>query len=101
MSKKGFLKIEFLSIDGLKSKEKECTIKVVVLDTQISTRLSQGKQHPSSGFYLPVSEKIEFQLHTALPHIGFFELPIKKIYEYPTKRHLITINCVTKDKSTN
>lgn len=80
MSKKGFLKIDFLSIDGLKSKEKECTIKVIALDTHISTHLTQGKHHSSSGFYLPVTEKIEFELHTTLTHIGFFELPIKKIY---------------------
>ena len=29
--------------------------------------------------------------------IGYFELPMKKIYEYPLKRHIITINCITRD----
>lgn len=29
--------------------------------------------------------------------IGYFELPMKKIYEFPLKRHMVTVNCVTKD----
>lgn len=33
--------------------------------------------------------------------VGYFELPMKKIYEFPLKRHLVTINCITKDKVEN
>lgn len=40
MSKKGFLKIQFLSIEGLKCKELECFAKVSAIDTNISVHLS-------------------------------------------------------------
>ena len=29
--------------------------------------------------------------------IGYFELPMKKIYEFPLKKHLVEIHCITKD----
>ena len=29
--------------------------------------------------------------------IGYFELPMKKIYQFPLKRHIVTVNCITKD----
>jgi hypothetical protein len=29
--------------------------------------------------------------------VGYFELPLKKIYEFPLKKHIVTVNCITKD----
>ena len=29
--------------------------------------------------------------------VGYFELPMKKIYEFPLKKHIVTVNCITKD----
>jgi hypothetical protein len=29
--------------------------------------------------------------------LGYFELPMKKLYEHPFKKHIITINCITMD----
>ena len=28
---------------------------------------------------------------------GYFQLPMQKVYDFPFKKHLITVNCITKD----
>lgn len=33
----------------------------------------------------------------ATEEVGYFELPLKKIYEFPLKKHIVTVNCITKD----
>jgi hypothetical protein len=30
-------------------------------------------------------------------NIGYFEIPMHSIYDYPMKKHRMNINCITKD----
>ena len=46
---------------------------------------------------MPVSDKIVIQMLSSNEEVGYFELPMKKIYEIPLKKHIININCITRD----
>lgn len=49
-------------------------------------------------YLLPKSDKIIFEMLGANEEIGYFELPMKKLIEVPLKKHLVSVNCITKDK---
>jgi hypothetical protein len=44
-----------------------------------------------------MAEKIQLFILGDKSAEGYFELPIKKLYDYPFKKHLIEVNCITRD----
>lgn len=46
---------------------------------------------------MPVTDKIELEVHNNHQDIGYFEIPLTKILSHPNKKHFITVNCITKD----
>lgn len=97
MAKKGLVKIQFHSFESNRIKDSTCTVRAKASDVELLSQVIIHETSNESFFYMPNSDKIIFEMVGTTEEIGYFELPMKKIYEFPLKRHMITINCVTKD----
>jgi hypothetical protein len=97
MSKKGLVKIQFHSFDCSRLKGQTCNVRAISADVEILASVPYKEDNKDVSYYLPISDKIAIEMLSNTEEIGYFELPMKKLYEFPLKRHLITINCITKD----
>ena len=51
--------------------------------------------------YLPLAQDLEIKIYENQkdPKIGYFKLPLGKLYEHPHKNHLVKVNCVWQEDS--
>ena len=66
-------------------------------DVSINTHISTSSNHPQLYFYLPIADKIVIEIQDGSQDIGYFEIPMQTVYEYPMRKHRMKINCITKD----
>lgn len=97
MVKKGLVKLQLHSFDSTRIKDVNCKVKVKASDVELVTSVPSKEDTNDTWHYLPNSDKIIIEMIGKSEEIGYFELPMKKIYEFPLKKHLVEIHCITKD----
>lgn len=51
--------------------------------------------------FLPLADRMEIKVGISSEHLeGYFNLPLIKFYEYPIKKHLVSIGLVGRNKET-
>lgn len=89
MVKKGLVKIQFHSFDCTKIKDTTCKVRLRAADVELITSVPSKEEVNNHWHYLPNSDKLIFEMLGHNEDIGYFELPMKKIYELPLKKHLV------------
>ena len=94
MSKKGSITVKLHETDCSASKRQAKSVKLKVEDAEVVIEAGEG---PSKGYLMPVGDRVIVEILGDNDAVGYFELPMKKLYEFPEQKHLITVNCPTKD----
>ena len=92
MSRKGFISVQHHGVD---SKRQATSLRLTAEDA--SATLPSDEAGQKRAVLLPLGDKLIVEMLGDNDAVGYFELPMKKLYDYPLQKHLITVNCPTKE----